>query len=398
MNRLIHLLISAPTGYNTRELLTPLKEHLENDPQIAQVTCVTPAAPAAAEIFPGYSSKFKFVTNPTNETGHTELLVSLKPDLVITPTAGLDDKDTPLLQAAKAVGIRTLTFVASWDNVYKMERFKRLGKSYVLADHVCVWNQMMRHHLKRIFPELATNRVSIVGAPRLDVFSHADSIPSREKLFEYLGIPDDGPLLHIATTELYPMEYIVKTIRQAITAGQLPATTHLYASVHPGGDMHRHQDYADKYNVVVRYSFGRRENTKIKEFMYNPTLEETYLLVALFKYADVLINHSSTTAIESMLADVPVVNIKYGRSLDWWHWRRSMVYRDFQQHYADIVNGGGTDVVTSPSKLVASVTQNLADPSRKSTQRQATIRKMITYTDGSASRRLLDKIKEVALT
>lgn len=398
MSRPLHIAISAPTGYNTRELLTPLKGLLTADEAIDRVTVLTPAADHQPAIFPDYGPKFSFLYRTGGQTHYDALLAKLMPDLVVTPTAGLDDKDTPILRASKQAKIRTFTFIASWDNVYKMERFKQYGKPYVLADYFGVWNQMMRDHLLRVLPQIHPERIFIVGAPRLDVFSHTDRIPTKQALYDYLELPDATvPLLHIATTELYPMEYIVKTIHQARLLKQLPEQLYLYASVHPGGSLERHQGYAKRYGVTVRYSFGRRDNAVLPEFIYNPTPAETYLLVALFKHARVLVNHSSTVAIESMLADVPVVNVKYGQRFDWWRWRRSMVFRDFQQHYDDIVRGGGTTVAHSPRELVASIQRYLLHPEYKRAERAATTARMITFADGTASQRLLDTIKQVAL-
>lgn len=388
--------LSVPTGYNARELLVPLKEHLENDQAITEVVCISPAAPYATEVFSMYGPKFRFMANASDEASQRQQLETERPAIVVTPTSGLDTNDVPILAAAQSLRIPTFTFVSSWDNVYKMERLKNYGKPYVLADHIAVWNQMMHDHLYRIFPELKPDQVSIIGAPRFDFFTHTDRIPTKADLLNYLDLPNDGkPLMHIATTELYPMEYIVETIDTAVKAGQLPAM-HLYASVHPGGDMQKHKQYAEKYNVRVRYSFGRRDNAPLKEFLYNPTMKEVYMLIALFKHTDVLVNHSSTVAIESFFCDVPVVNVKYGIAWDWWRWYRSMVYRDFKQHYLDITREGATDIVKSPQQLVQAIKEALDQPAAKRAQRAKTLQKMITYTDGSSSQRLLDLIKQHA--
>lgn len=394
----LHLVLSVPTGFHARELLMPLKKLLESDPAIAHVSCITPGAAARPEIFPKYGSKFSFYLNPEDAVGHEKLLQKLAPDIVVTTTFGLDQRDVPILRAGKALRIPTFTFVASWDNVYKMERFKRFEKDYVLADHLAVWNPMMREHLLRVFTELAADRVTVTGAPRFDFFHHSQDIPSREELLAYLGLANDGSkLIHIATTELYPMEYIVREIREAASSGELPAQLHLHASVHPGGAMENHRGYAQKYGVSVRFSFGRRTKAPIPEFAYNPTREEIYWLVALFKYSDVLVNHSSTVAIESMVADIPVVNVKYGRAFDWWRWYRSMVYRDFQQHYADITRGGGTTIAGNRRQLIAALARYLQDPSYHRQQRRETAQALLTNLEGTASQAMLDLIREKAL-
>ncbi len=397
MHGKLHLAFSVPSGFHARELLFPLKPHLENDAQIDRVSCITPGAAHTAEIFPAYGSKFAFYPNPPDLAGHTFLLKKLAPAIVLTTTAGLDFRDVPILQAARQLGLPTCTFVASWDNVYKMERFKQFGKPYILADILVVWNRMLRDHLLRVFPTLKPEHVVVLGAPRFDFFSHANRIPSREQLLKYLGFAhDDSKLIHIATTELYPMEYIVKAIRQASEAGTLPRRLQVYASVHPGGKLSRHEGYAKKYGVTVRFSFGRRDHAPVPEFAYNPTVEEIYMLVALFKHTDVLVNHSSTVAIESMVADVPVVNVKYGQPFDWWRWYRSMVYRDFQQHYVDITQGGGTTIVKNKQQLIAAIARYLQNPEAERRERHDSAQRIITTLAGNASQQFLDLLKHVA--
>ena len=402
------IVISAPTGFNSRELLLPLAEHLENDRAIETVHVITPAAAYHQELFPALGAKFAWHRNPADLAGHATLLASLKPNVIVTPTVGLDTKDTPLIRAGKQLGIPTVTFIASWDNVFKMERLRDRGfsgaekgraKDWEFPDYIAVWNKMNQAHVAEKFSdEIDPARIVITGPPRFDYFTHASRIPTKEQLFSYLGwpqAPESARLLHFATTELYPFEYIIRATRAAIDRTALPKDLLLYASVHPGGDMSRHQHYT-KYGVHVKYSFGRRERSVVPEFAYLPTTEEIYLLIALWRHAGVLVNQSSTVAIESMAADTPVINVTYGRPLDWWRWRRSMVYRDFAQHYRYITEHGGTRLVSNPRQLVEQLRQYLADPTADHTARQATLAHMITYTDGSSSERLLKYVKKCA--
>ncbi len=393
----MNIVFSVPSGFHARELLTPLKPLLDADTSIDHVYCLTPGAPFKQKLFPDYGAKYTFFAPSPPAADLKELISELAPDIVVTNTSGLDLHDTPLLKAASALNIPTLTFIASWDNVWKMERFQNAGRPQLLADHLIVWNKMMSEHLKRIFPKLNGKRISIIGAPRLDFFTHQEKIPSREQLLAYLGLPDsDAKLIHFATTELYPLEYVIKTIVAAQRQGAIKHQLHLYASVHPGGDIKKHRQYADKYHVAVRYSFGRRSVVSPPSFQYHPTPEEIYLLVALFKHSDLLINHSSTVAIESFLGDTPVINVKYGQPFDWWRWYRSMVYRDFKQHYRDIITSQATKVVYSSDQLITAVCDYLDYPQHDQLERQRTLKKIITTTDGTASKKVLDLIKNTA--
>lgn len=385
----MHLALSVPSGFHARELLVPLKLLLEKDPAIEHVTVITPGAPYRADIFPTYGEKFSFESNPPSPNEHEKLLRRLQPSLVITTTSGLDTKDVPLLEAARRLKLPTCTFIASWDNVWKMERLKNDGRPQVLADHLAVWNTMMRDHLRRVFPDVAMERITITGAPRFDFFAHNEKIPTRQHLFATLGLSDPtAKLVHVATTELYPSDYLIHTLA--------PLPIKIYVSVHPGGNLEKHKAYAEPAGAIVRYSFGRQATAPVPAFLYNPTLDDIYMLVALFKHSDALVNHSSTVAIESLLADRPVINVKYGRRFDWWRWHRSMVYRDFQQHYPDIVSGGATKVAYNARQLVQALQNYLEHPEEQRSERAATATKIVTITDGTASQKMLELIKQQA--
>lgn len=401
----MRIVISAPTGYNAREILLPLQDRLSADTSIAEVHVITPAAAYREQLFPTFNDKFQFHTNPSDVAQHVALLKNIKPSVIVTPTVGLDTKDTPIIRAGQEIGIPTVTFIASWDNVFKMERLAE-STDWAMPDYLAVWNTMNRDHiLKRFGTAISPERITITGPPRFDYFFNSERIPSREKLLVYIGFTEASatqPLLHCATTELYPFTYIVKELRRAITNHDLPVDTLLYASVHPGGDIGRH-NHLEKFGARVKYSFGRRTNSPLPDFAYLPTTEEAYYLVALFKYAAVLINQSSTVAIESFAADVPVVNVAYGQPWDWFRWprhgrgwRHSAVYRDFQQHYQYITKEGATSVVGNPRELTTATAAYLATPSRHRPERQATLKKMISYTDGNNSQRLIDWLKQCA--
>jgi hypothetical protein len=395
------LLFSAFTGYNLRELLLPISPLLNRDQEVSDVIVVTPADQHHDQLMPDLKDKYQFISQQDNQEDYQNMLARYQPQIVVTPTAGLEPRDIPLINAAKHLGIPTLTFVASWDNVYKMERRIKITKyqqQYALADHFAVWNKINLVHLLDIIPALNTEHITIVGAPRFDFFNHLEKIPTRKELFNYLGFTEsDGKLIHFATTELYPMDYVVKTITAASKQRAIHHKLNFYASVHPGGYIKKHQRYSRQHNVVTRYSFGRRNNSPQPDFQYSPTLQDTYMLNALFKHADLLVNHSSTVAIESLAGDTPVINVKYGRRLDWWNWHRSMVYRDFKQHYRYITDEHATAVVHNPRQLIKAVNEYLSNPLQDQPARQQTLAKMITYTDGTSGQRLLDLIKRLAI-
>lgn len=436
--------ISVPTGSHHRALLQPLRDFFVREPDW-NILIISPGAPWAEELFPATvypRPKFTFAETKTSEWQAPATQAMLRalyrerrPTLVLTTTTGRDPVDRPILAVANKLGIRTCTFVESWDNVWKMAR-KRAEQ--VIPDHLIVWNEIMKSHLLREFPELSADRVSVTGAPRLDYFQHQDNLPSREHLFDDLGLDPKKRLLHLATVELYDMSYVAEHIREAKRRGHLPADLQLYASMHPGsGKPDMHTPWAEKYGYTLRYSFGRRDAAPHPDFLFNPTMEEMLRLVALWRETDVMVNFSSTAALESMLADRPTIAVLYGKAtladvinpmqwlamseqhkngvggpstpraarrsgsfsslplVEWWNWRRSAVVRDFREHYRDLVRGGGVRVVRHRRDLIPTIQDSLADPERDHDGRQRSCEIIMTTLKGDASEKTFAVIKKL---
>lgn len=378
------ILLSVPSGSHSRALLKPLRPYFEKGvkERKLKLIIVSPLShyPELTEEF--VNSGFIFVS------WDPEIFNKFQPDITVSTTTGLDEYDIPILEEAKKRNIPTLTYVESWDNIYKMERRK---EEMIKIDTLLVWNKMNKKHIMKTFG-YQNNQVHCVGSPRLDYFWHKDKMPSRRELFKYLDIEPNKKLIHLATVELYDISYVVKILAQARDKGQLAYPLEIYCSVHPGGDIKKHKWYAQRYNVKLRYSFGRKDNAPHPSFRYNPTEEDMYRLTSLWTHSDLMINFSSTAAIESMLGDTPTINIMFPKPFDLINWRKSAVYRDFKEHYKDIIKEKGTTVVKNKKQLLKSVNQYLENPSLNHKARRKTCKKMLTYLDGKCSERVFNYI------
>ncbi len=390
--------ISIPSGSHHRALLQPLRDFL-----IARkdwkYLILSPGAPWANELFPAAlypRDQFSFAEIKAEQFAAPETKEMLralyereKPALVVTTTTGRDPVDRPILSVAKERSIRTCTFVESWDNIWKMAR-KR--EEQVIPDRLIVWNRIMKDHALREFPELTADRVSVTGSPRLDLAKRGDLLPSRETVFRTLGLDPNKRLLHLSTVELYDMSHVAHEIARAYRQGELPKDLQLLATVHPGGNFARHQAWAEPDGYFLRHTPGRHESGPHKDFLYNPTVEENALLMGLFREEDVLINFSSTVALEAMLMDTPTIGVKYGKPLDWWNWRRSAVVRDLNEHYQDLVRDGGIRVVAHRRDLVPAINQYLEHPEYDREERRLGCERLMTTLTGDATKKTFDVI------
>jgi len=378
------ILLSVPSGSHARVLLKPLRPLFQKaiQEQKIKLVVVSPmrSYPELLSEFKG--SGFVFVSWQPKIFDH------FNPDLVVTTTTGLDQFDILILRQAKKRKIPTLTYIESWDNIYKMERRK---DEMIKVDTLLVWNQINKKHAKKAFG-YRDDDIHCVGSPRLDYFWKKDRIPSREELCRYLSVDPQKKLIHIATVELYDISYVVKILSQARDKGKITKPIEIYCSVHPGGDIEKHKWYAKEYGAKLRYSFGRKDRSPHPLFRYNPSLEDMCMLTSLWIHSDLMINFSSTAAIESMLGDTPTINVMFGKPFDFFTWRKSAVVKDFKEHYKEIINEKGTTVVKNKKQLLSAVNQYLIRPELNHKARIKTCKKMLTYLDGKARERVFQYI------
>jgi hypothetical protein len=92
-----------------------------------------------------------------------ELMSSLRPDVVIAPSGGIDHFVTDALRSARELGIPSLVLVFNWDNLSSKGAFA------VKPDYLAVWGEQSVEHAVRIHG-FDRERVRIVGVPTFDSY------------------------------------------------------------------------------------------------------------------------------------------------------------------------------------------------------------------------------------
>lgn len=99
-------------------------------------------------------------------------LQEIKPDLVFCTTQRATQSISALL-AAKDLGIPTLTFVYSWDNVPK-------AMQLVETDYYCVWSDLMKREMLQYYPFIKENQLIVTGTPQFEPHYDASLLQTRE--------------------------------------------------------------------------------------------------------------------------------------------------------------------------------------------------------------------------
>jgi hypothetical protein len=99
-----------------------------------------------------------------------------KPDLIFCTTQRATQSISALL-AAKDLGIPTVAFVYSWDNVPK-------AMQVVETDFYCVWSAHMKREVLQYYPFVKENQVFVTGTPQFEPHYDASLKETRASFFE----------------------------------------------------------------------------------------------------------------------------------------------------------------------------------------------------------------------
>ncbi|HLG55062.1 MAG TPA: hypothetical protein VI485_07000 [Vicinamibacterales bacterium] len=126
--------------------------------------------------------------SPPSET-LLRLLREIDPDVVlVSPTIWPKDPvEADYLHAARTLGIPTIGFINSWDNLTSK------GTVHVVPDLFIVWNEPMAIEAAEIH-DVPKETIRITGAPHLDAFFLLRPRMSRQEVCAQMGCPD-GPYM-----------------------------------------------------------------------------------------------------------------------------------------------------------------------------------------------------------
>ncbi|NNF86579.1 MAG: UDP-glycosyltransferase [Winogradskyella sp.] len=103
-----------------------------------------------------------------------------QPDLIFCTTQRSTQSISALL-AAKDLGIPTIAFVYSWDNVPK-------AMQVVETDYFCVWSDHMKAQVIQYYSFVKPDKVFVTGTPQFEPHYNTDLFKTREEFFKEHGL------------------------------------------------------------------------------------------------------------------------------------------------------------------------------------------------------------------
>jgi hypothetical protein len=316
-----------------------------------------------------------------------QTLEKVQPDLVVYSC--YFSRVVRSLREAQKRGIPIVFSVSSWDHLTTK------GPLMIRPDHVFTWSEEMKQEvvdLHAIPPE----RVSIVGALYMDVNSHGQDIIPRDEYYRDYGIPDDCSIILYALGNKY-VEYLnkvfIERLYQLIEANAFGRPCFLMVRANPKDPGHHYKEYESWPLLHIQYpghlkpslsASGRRSHSR----------DDDRVRVSTIHHSSVVVCTTSTIIFDACLMDKPVVNIMYDAEPNLPEKFSARRYLKFK-HAESVIQEGGTRVVESEEELITGIQDALAQPEEDQEGRKALLKRVVTYLDGSSTRRWTEAVREL---
>ena len=260
----------------------------------------------------------------------------------------------PVVVAARRLGIPTITFIFSWDNLTTK------GRIAAPFDHFFVWSDQMAEELVRFYPDVSEGRVHVVGSPQFEPYADPSLVWDRDRFIHQLGLEPDRAVLCFSggDTGTCPEDpEHLRIVCELIESGRIEGNPQVVLRPAPVDTSDRFDEVLARYPVVLSrpawHDPGRGWDAVA------PTRDDVELLVNLTRYADLNINMASTMTLDFALHDTPVVNLGFDVDAS-----KNLAPRYYEfDHYRPVVEFGAARVAKDADELAEAVNAYLLDPS-----------------------------------
>ena len=244
------------------------------------------------------SSKYTYCLNQLKEH---------QPDLIFCTTQRALQA-IPAVEAAKTLGIPTVTFVYSWDNVPK-------AMQVVETDYYVVWSQWMKDQMHLYYPDIPENRVIITGTPQFEPHFDEGLLQSREEFFSSNQLDEDKRYICFSgddeTTsplDQYYLEDLAKAVQGLNSEGYNLGI--LYRKC-PVDLTDRYQAVLDNYSdlIVSVDPIWEQVGTQWNQVM--PSKADIALLANTCHHCELVTNVCSSTVFDFVLHNRPCIYYHY---------------------------------------------------------------------------------------
>ena len=298
----------------------------------------------------------------------------------------------PFLYAAQQLKLPTSTFIFSWDNLASKGRM--LGS----FDYFLVWSRLMQSELVYFYPNVATEKVKVVGTPQFEPYVMPKYESTPDEFYTKFGLEPGLKTIcySCADVTIGPNDPIlIRAIAQAIRTNVLTTKVQLLVRTSPAEDDSRFKAIRDDFPEIkwnVPKWILTRENHAETWSQRVPSEEDIKDLRSLLEYVDLNVNMCSTMSLDFMLFDKPVINTVFGN-------RDNGLYNDQRflnfDHYKKVVDSQSVTIAQNETELMDQINQALRQPEERKRQRKAMIELQVSEPLKGTSKRIALTLRRI---
>ena len=230
-----------------------------------------------------------------------------RPDLVFCTTQRATQSISALL-AAKDLGIPTVAFVYSWDNVPK-------AMQVVETDYYFVWSDLMKEQVLQYYPFVEENQVFVTGTPQFEPHYDSSLKQTREMFFKEYNLDVNKKYICYSgddeTTsplDQYYLEDLANAVRSLNSKGENLGIIYRKCPV----------DFTSRYDTVIKANkdiievlapiwsqVGKQWNQVL------PTPEDFKMLYNICEHSEFVTNVCSSTVFDFVAHNKPCIYYNY---------------------------------------------------------------------------------------
>jgi hypothetical protein len=317
-----------------------------------------------------------------------DVLARERPDVLFC-THQRSSRAVPAMLAARSMGIPTATFIYSWDNLPK-------GRMAVHADHFLVWSDLMKQELLCYYPEVASDRVHVVGTPQFEHYFNRSLVQPRKQFLTSLGLDASRPVVCFSGDDLTSSPH--DPVYLADLAGALrkiPATERpqiLFRRC-PVDMSDRYSRVLDEYLEIAKSDplwFSSETNDWSQMI---PTIGDVALLTNVVQHSDLVVNVGSTMAVDFAVFGKPAIYIAYNPPSANGSWNIHDSYRF--PHLRSVHELQPVYWAESAEKLAGLVMHALSNPEEKLQARSQWMNRLVAHPLDQASSRCYEALEKI---
>jgi hypothetical protein len=331
----------------------------------------------------------RFISEDVRSSEARERLIALRPDCIVSMSP-FWFFEPAVISEAKKLGMPVIGNISSWDNISTKNRLVYKYDGYM------VWSEEMKRQLLLYYPDSRSKPVEITGAPQFDVFFQERFYQTKEEFCKEFDLDPNLPIILYAIGSpnfikhegTGAIEFVKRVERGELGNVQVIVRPH---PIHDNGGFKEFFDQCKSKVVLQSYASN---NARVEaRTMDNQRIKQW---VNTFRYADVVIQLSSTVAIDAAFFDKPVVNVDFDPDEEK---KQEDLIRDINHkwiHFAPIAHSGGLNNVTNYEKMIEAVKTYLQHPGLHTDKRRWMKEFVSGYADGRNGERLANAITELA--